>query len=123
VVSVRKTDNGVKLHVTHSRAGAYLTSDLDLNAEGFDRSRPIRYWRSLLGGVPAGTHAAVKVLDSLKVPLDDGRRKVQTRLRDEVARAEAAGRDAEPYRIRTEALAAALRYRKQAIVNPSPGTP
>jgi AAA domain len=111
VVAVKRTDSGVQLHLTHGRGGAYLTTDLYLDAEGFDRSRPIRYWRAA-GGWPDGTKDAVEVLDQLGVPLDEGRRKVQTRLRDEIARAETVGLDPEPFRIRTLVLAAALRFRK-----------
>ena len=122
VVAVRPTDSGVKLHVTLSRAGAYLTSDLNLEAEGFDRSRPIRYWRSALGSYPAGTNDAVALLDSLGLPHSESRRKVQIRLRAEIARAEAAGVDAERFRFRTEVLNAAVRFRRTDVIRASAGT-
>jgi hypothetical protein len=46
------------------------------------------------------------------VPLDEGRRKVRARLRVLADEAVLAGTDVEVYRLRNEALAAALRYRK-----------
>ena len=99
VVLVQKTDQGLRLTTTHSRAGAYFDT-LVLNAEGFDRSKPIRYWRGV-GGWPAGTEAAVKVLDRLDVPLDWGSVKVRAAVR-------AAGES-----MSNEVIAAAIRFRKQ----------
>jgi hypothetical protein len=97
VIEVRETDNGARLKTIYSRAGAYV-AELHLNAEGFDRSKPIRYWRTATSW-PAGTAAAVKVLDSLGIPRSDGRNKVRTRLHAEVVAAEAAGHSAAPFRI------------------------
>jgi hypothetical protein len=116
VVEVRRTDQGTRLKATHGRGGAYIDV-LDLGSEGFDRAKPIRYWR-ITTSWPAGTAAAAAVLDSLGIPVAEGRRKVRARLNDEVAKATAAGLDADRFRIANEALGAALRYRKQPAVGP-----
>lgn len=122
VIQVGRTDNGVRLHVTHSRGGAYLTADLNLDAEGFDRSRPIRFRRAF-GGWPAGTAVVAAMLDSLGVPLDDGRTKVRARLNDEIDAAKAAGGDGSQFRAGNEVLNAALRYRRNPVVNPATVAP
>lgn len=111
VVEIHPTDKGVRLHPSHGRGGAYIAKDLSLDAEGFDRSRPIRYRRAS-GSWPEGTTAGVALLDELGVPLDQGRCKIRARLREEIAKAETAGLDADRFRVANEALAAAIRYRK-----------
>jgi hypothetical protein len=110
VVVVRKTDRGLSLHTTHGRAGAYFDR-LDLNAEGFDRSKHIRYWRSQLGGWPAGTKAAVQRLDKLGVPVEWGAKKVRKAVRD-------AGES-----MSNEVIASAIRYRKAYPVRTPPQGP
>jgi AAA domain len=119
VIALKRTDTGIRLRPTHSRGGAYITADLDLDAEGFDRSRPIRYRRSSWGW-PAGTKVVAALLDSLGVPLGDGRRKVRARLNAEVVAAEAKGLDADRFRVANDALAGAIRYRKTAVIRPTP---
>jgi hypothetical protein len=110
VLVVKREEEGVVLHVSHGRGGAYLSEDLHLRAEGFDRSTPIRYWRGL-GGWPAGTKEAAELLDALGAPPTESRRKARTRLREAALQAEADGTDPEQYRMRNELLGAALRYR------------
>ena len=116
VIELRRLDHGIRLATTHQRGGNFLGT-LDLDAEGFDRSVSIRYWRSA-GGWPPGTKAAVAVLDRLGAPFDDGRRKARSRLADEIAAAEAAQLDPADYRIGNEALAAAVRFRKARMFDP-----
>lgn len=120
VIQLHRTDKGVRLHPSHGRGGAYITKDLSLDAEGFDRSRPIRYRRAS-GSWPAGTRAGADLLDALGVPVGAGRRKVRARLHEEVAKAEAAGLDADRFRVSNEVLSAALRYRR-TVFRPSEET-
>lgn len=110
VVQVTLTDNGVRLRVTHARAGAYL-DEMHLDATGFDRATPIEYRRSLTSW-PGGTADAARLLDRLGIPLDAGRPAVRARLRAEVARGDA------QCSMRNDVLAAALRYRRLAIFQP-----
>jgi hypothetical protein len=98
VVAIKKTDNGVRLTTTLQRASAYF-DHLDLSVEGFDRSRPIRYWRGPTAW-PAGTHAAVALLDRLGIPDDWGGRKVRQALREANES------------VSNEVIAAAIRFRK-----------
>jgi hypothetical protein len=107
VVVVKRIDEGVRLTTPFpGRAGAYLDR-LELKAEGFDGSKPIRYWREIFAGWPAGTQVAVQVLDRHKIPLDWGRNKAGQALRD-------AGET-----VSNDALAAAIRYRKTTVIRPS----
>jgi hypothetical protein len=116
-MAVSRIDKGVRLKTTHARAGAFV-NELILNAEGFDRSRPIQYWRATTGGYPAGTTEADKTLDDLNVPLDWGRRRVRALLADKLVAAEAKGVDPEPFRIGNDVLAGAIRYRKTHVLRP-----
>jgi hypothetical protein len=100
VVPLRRTDQGINLTPSHARGGGYLTN-LDLQAEGFYRSRPIRYWR-IAYSWPAGTREAVDILERLGIPPDWGRRKIRALLRDQ-----------RQYRIANDTLTAAIRWRKQ----------
>jgi hypothetical protein len=101
VVYLKKTDQGLQLTTTFQRAGAYFDT-LHLNAEGFDRSKRIRYWRGL-GGVPAGTLDAARLLDRLSVPTELGRNRVRVLLR------------AANESVSNEVLAAAIRYRHDPL--------
>jgi hypothetical protein len=104
VVVAKKTEQGLSLRTTHARAGAYF-DHLDLNAEGFDRSKPIRYWRGS-GGWPSGTQAAVQLLDRLGIPLEWGGKKVRQAVR------------AANETVSNEALAGAIRFRKANLIRP-----
>jgi hypothetical protein len=99
VVVVAKTDTGLRLTTRLQRAGVFFDG-LDLDAEGFDRSKAIRYRRAKASGWPAGTHPAVAILDGLSIPFDWGARRVRKAVRD-------AGQS-----VGNEALAAAIRFRK-----------
>jgi Bifunctional DNA primase/polymerase, N-terminal/AAA domain len=109
VMRVKLTDFGSQIALTHGRAGAYLDK-LDLNAEGFDRSKPIRYWRASNGWLH-GTAAAAAILDQINVPTNMGRPKVRELLKAAAANAA----DPEPFRIRNDVLADAIRYRKAGL--------
>ena len=114
VVAVHRTDKGVRLEVTHGRGGVFLRSDLDLEACGFDRSVPIRYWR-VEGSWPAGTAQTAQMLDQLGIGISDGRVKVRARLKAEVATAESRGIDTAPFQVRNDVISAAIRYRRQSV--------
>jgi hypothetical protein len=122
VMPVKRTQSGVKLVPSHRRGGSYA-DELDLEAEGFDRAKPIRYWRAMASW-PTGTAEAVRALDDLHVPLDATRRKARSILQAKVTALEAQGLDADAYRVRNDALGAGLRYRQQHIFRPGtkPGT-
>jgi hypothetical protein len=98
IVAVKRTDNGVNLHTTHQRSNGYLRT-LDLAMSGLSGEQPIVY-RQTAAAWPAGTHDAVALLDSLGIPVDDGRQKVRAALKT-------AG-----HKLRNDVLAAAIRYRK-----------
>jgi hypothetical protein len=115
VVAVHRTDKGVRLQVTHARGGVFLRDDLNLEAEGFDRSVPIRYWR-VSGSWPAGTALVAKMLDELAIPVSDGRVKIRARLKEEIATAEKSGSDASGFQVRNDTLSAAIRYRRQSSI-------
>lgn len=121
VIAVKRNDTGVKLTTTHSRAGAYSESII-LDAEGFDRSKPIRYWFSNQTGWLHGTAAVAATLDSLHVPIDWGRDKVRKFLRDKRAEAIANGTDHTPFESRNDVLSDALRYRR-SVLFPTKQTP
>lgn len=116
VVEVKRTDKGVRLRTTHQRGGAYLDS-LDLDAEGHDRSRPIRYWRST-SSWPVGTQAVAALLDTLGIPVGASRRQVRARLKAEVEQAVLAGLDPDQYRVANDTLRAALHYRQVPVSKP-----
>ena len=122
VFPVKRTDSGIKLRPSHRRGGNF-TDELTLEAEGFDRTRPIRFWRAAASW-PSGTKEAVAVLNSLHVPLDLPRRKVAALLKSAIEDAEANGRDPEPFRIRTEVQGAAMRWRRASPIKAgtTPGT-
>jgi hypothetical protein len=106
VVVVKRIDQGVRLTTPFpGRAGAYLDR-LELRAEGFDGSKPIRYWRDAFVGWPSGTEVAVQILDRLQISLDWGGNRVRQAVR-------AAGET-----VSNEALAAAIRYRKLNPIRP-----
>jgi hypothetical protein len=120
VFQLTKLDSGVRLRPTHRRA-RFTSADVDLSVVGLDRSEPIVYRRAA-GWVP-GTKDAVALLDRLGVPTSDGRDKVRKRLRAEITAAEAAGQDPAELRVRNDALAAAIRFRRQPPPAPSGTTP
>jgi hypothetical protein len=66
---------------------------------GIDGEEPINY-RQIIGAWSAGTREAVAILDSLAIPVDDGRQKVRAALK-------VAG-----HKVRNDVLSAAIRYRK-----------
>ena len=120
VMKIRLTENGTALTLTHGRAGAYLDK-LELNAEGFDRSKPIRYWLAQNSWLH-GTAEAALVLDQLQVPTNLGRDKVRVILRDAAAKGIRITNhsDPNPFAIRNDVLSDAIRYRKaglQQIIN------
>ncbi len=96
VITLTRTDTGVKLTTTHRRTSEYAPEML-LTLRGIDGDAPITYRRAQ-SAWPAGTMDAVHLLDRLDVPTDHGRSK---------ARAALAG-----HPIRNDVLAAALRYRR-----------
>jgi RecA-family ATPase len=98
IVMLKRTDDGVNLTTTHQRTSGYLRT-LDLAVVGLDGDEPISF-RQIQGSWPAGTHDIVALLDSLAVPLDEGRQKVRSTLA-------AAG-----HKVRNDVLSAAIRYRK-----------
>ncbi len=106
VIRLTRTDNGVKLTTTHRRTSAYPL-ELLLSIDGLDGDRPVSYRRTN-SAWPAGTHEAVAILDELAIPAGHGRGKVRAAL-DE---AQANSADKDRYRIRNDALTAAIRYRK-----------
>lgn len=112
IISVKQMDNGLRLKTLAARGGAYI-DQLDLAAEGFDRSRPIRYWVTTEAW-PAGTSELVALLDQLAVPLDLGRRQVRALLRVQAPDGGA----------RNQVLDAAIRYRRQHLIRPgsTPGS-
>jgi hypothetical protein len=116
VMQVSITDKGAKLRTTHGRGGAYL-NELALDAEGFDRAKPIRYWRSGVS-YPAGTTVFAKVLDVLNVPTAWGRRKVRTLLNEKVKEAEANGQDPSPFQVRNDLIEGAIKYRRRNPIRP-----
>jgi hypothetical protein len=109
VFELKPLDHGVRLHPTHRRS-RFTSADVDLSVVGIDRSVPIRFRRA--AGWPDGTKDTVDLLTRLGVPLTEGRDKIRARLRDEVAAAERAGRDADEFRVRNDVLAAAIRFRR-----------
>jgi AAA domain len=115
---VTPTENGVKVALKRGRGSAFANV-VDLAAEGFDRSRPIRYWWAAPSW-PAGTLSAVQVLDALGMTLDLGRRKIRELLRQKADEARAQKLDPGPYQIDTTVLAAAIRFRKANPFRPSP---
>lgn len=117
VIQLDRTHNGIRLHASHGRGGAYIAAPLILDVVGLDRSVPIRYRRGASSD-PPGTPEAVALLKELGVPIEEGRWKVRARLRAEMDRAEAAGLDAERYRVGNDVLTAALRSRRQLPVAP-----
>ena len=123
VMAISKTEAGIKLKLVYGRAGVY-PDELLLDAEGHDRSRPIRYWRTA-GGWPAGTQDMVRVLDSLGVTLDQGRDAVRRLLKAKVTELESQDRDASDYKAGNDVLTAALRWRRANLVRagkpPGPG--
>ena len=98
VVLVKRTDDGVRLTTTHARTSSYVR-ELTLNVTGTDGTAPISFTVSPFAW-PAGTLDAVALLDSLGVPATAGRPACLAALK-------AAGEG-----VRTEVLAAAIRWRK-----------
>ena len=98
IVMLKRTDDGINLTTTHQRMSGYARS-LDLAMTGLDGEEPINY-RQIIGAWPAGTREAVAILDSLAIPVDDGRAKVRSALKT-------AG-----HKMRNDVLSAAIRYRK-----------
>jgi hypothetical protein len=115
----RREMGGVRLRTTHRRGSGFLV-ELELAGEGFDGSKPIRYWRALLAGRPPGTNEAMVVLTSLGIPTDWGRDKVRKRLREEIDRVTLARGDPTPFQIRNEPLSAAIAARKTPAARPVP---
>lgn len=106
VLRLSRTDGGTRLEATHRRTAAY-PADRSFVVNGLDGSCPISYHhadRSL----PAGTEAAVALLDRLDVPLDLGRDK---------ARELIAGSGES---VRNEPLSAAIKVRRS---RPTPTVP
>jgi hypothetical protein len=116
VIAVRKMEGGVKLKTIFGRAGAYIDS-LDLGAEGFDRSKPIRYWLTNIS-YPSGTAELVKVLDRLGTPANLSRRKVRDLLHVEADKARSQGRDPDEFRASSDVIDAAQRYRRMYPTRP-----
>ena len=98
VVLVKRTDDGVRLTTTHARTSSYVR-ELTLNVTGTDGTAPISFTVSPFAW-PAGTLDAVALLDSLGVPATAGRPACLAALK-------VAGEG-----VRTEVLAAAIRWRK-----------
>ncbi|MDO8363052.1 MAG: AAA family ATPase [Actinomycetota bacterium] len=107
VTEVKRTDSGVRLLTPRPRCAAYAR-EIVLAIDGAEGDRPITY-RHALHSWPDGTHTAVALLDRLGVPRNAGRPAALAALK-------AAGEG-----VRTEVLAAAIRYRKSA--GTPPGTP
>lgn len=106
VIQLKRTDNGVKLTTTHRRTSAYPL-ELHLVIEGTEGDQPVTFRRTATSW-PNGTTEAVALLDSLGVDPALGRGKVRAAL-------EAAGEDSvdpDQFRVRNDALAAAIRYRR-----------
>ena len=96
VMVLARTDDGVKLTCKAARTEALLRGEMHLVARGLDGSEPIVF-RESTGSWPAGTAAAVKLLDRLAVPSDASRSVARAALK-------AAG-----HGMATEVLAAAVR--------------
>lgn len=102
VMVLARTDDGVKLTCKAARTEALLRGEMHLVARGLDGSEPIVF-RESTGSWPAGTAAAVKLLDRLAVPSDASRSVARAALK-------AAG-----HGMATEVLAAAVRARKHNV--------
>lgn len=100
VLSMARTDNGVRLTATHRRTAAYPESRL-LRVEGVNDTTPVRY-REATVAWPAGTKEAAAILERLGVPLDHGRDKARRALREA------------DEKVGNDALAAAIRWRRQS---------
>lgn len=98
IIMLKRTEGGVNLHTTHQRTSGYLRT-IDLAMTGLNGDQPISY-RHVEGSWPAGTKAAVTLLDSLGVPTETGRERTRSALN-------AAG-----HKLRNDVLSAAIRYRK-----------
>jgi hypothetical protein len=72
LISMRRITNGIQLTPQFGRGGKFIDQAIQLGAVGFDRSEPIRYWRSQIKWSDAAI-AAGKVLDRLGAPLKIGR--------------------------------------------------
>ena len=101
ILTLSRTDAGVKLKTTHQRTSAYL-SELVLNMAGREGDRPISY-RQVEGAWPAGTREVMLLLERLGLPVDTGRERARTAIRE-------AGET-----VRNEVLSAAIRARKQGV--------
>lgn len=80
VLSLSRTDDGVRLAATHRRTSAY-PDQRHLRIEGVHDTRVVRY-RDVEGSWPSGTEAAAKLLDALGVPVEHGRTKARRALTD-----------------------------------------
>jgi len=98
IIMLKRTDDGLNLRTTHQRTSGYLRT-LDLAMTGLSGDEPINY-RQTSSAWPAGTHDAVALLDSLGIPIDNGRERTRAVLK-------AAG-----HKLRNDVLSAAIRYRK-----------
>jgi hypothetical protein len=106
VIKLTRTDQGVKLTTTHRRTSAY-PSERSLSIDGLDGDAPVTY-RTTHSSWPNGTTPAAELLDELQVPLEFGRDKVRRLLDDQRATAG----DPERFKVRNDALTAAIRYRR-----------
>ena len=108
VLMLARTTKGVSLHASHRRTAAYAV-DLSLDVFGIEGDEPIRYRRSLGETYPTRT-AVAALLDELGIDPTVGRGKVRQTLR----RAATEAGDPRRYRVRNDALSAAIRWRKHA---------
>jgi hypothetical protein len=110
VIHLTQTETGVKLAATHRRTTEFW-NEIVLAGTGFDGSVPVRYRRSG-GGWLAGTKRVAELLDSLGVPPDAGREIARRALLAAAADAESRDDDDSRFRVRTDVLASAVRWRK-----------
>jgi hypothetical protein len=108
IIRISRVEGGVALRATHRRTADYSDHTV-LDVIGLGTTEPVRYRIHGGRGWPDGTGRVAALLDELEVPLDLGRPSVREMLR---GLAESAF-DPDRYRCRNDALAAAIRWRRQ----------